>query len=100
MTWNYRICKSKKDGYTVREAYYNNGKIWGLSEASSPYGETFDEIKEDLQYMYGAICDEVVDLDTIEFADPPWVPSDLADTISLEELKEDIGVDDEGDTGL
>lgn len=96
MTWNYRICKSKKEGYTVKEAYYNDGKIWGLSEASSPFGETFDEIKEDLQYMYGAICDEVVDLDTIEYADPPWGDGvDLRDTISLEELKEELGEDDD-----
>lgn len=78
MTWNYRLCKYtyKKDSYEeiyyeIREIYYNeNGDICAVTE--NPAGllaESPEEMKEVLKRIGIALEKDIVDLDTIKFAD-------------------------------
>jgi hypothetical protein len=68
MTWNYRICKDK-DGYTIREVYYNNGTdeigSW-TADPVEPFGETKEELIENLAMMMAAVIHPVIDLDKQE----------------------------------
>ena len=78
MSWNYRLCKStyKGDGYeevsyVIHEVYYNkDGSIWAVTEnGASVYGESVGEAKEVMDKMLRAFEKDVIDLDTIVFAE-------------------------------
>lgn len=96
--WNYRLCKNKHERssgndvtlYSIREVYYNDdGEIWGLTDDGiSVYGDSdgFDNEQEILDDMKGAVKNmllafekPVIDLDTIEYADPPFATDDFDD---------------------
>ena len=64
MSWNYRIFEVHSKGlfgedrkhYEIREAYYDNkGKIeaWA-ADPISPLGDDFDDLKEDMRFMFEA----------------------------------------------
>lgn len=78
MSWNYRLCKStfKGNGYeevsfVIHEVYYNkDGSIWAVTEnGASVYGESVGEAKEVVDKMLGAFERDVIDLDTLVFAE-------------------------------
>jgi hypothetical protein len=74
-TWNYRICKeSTKHGvkYEVHEVYYDeNNQIRGFSkDAIAPFGETPEEVADDLAKMVASFSKGVLDLDTLESGPP------------------------------
>ena len=95
MSWNYRICKTTTTGeypggekwtnicYAIHETYYNPaGEIWATTENPIPPladtapgtdNETEEEclasIRDQLEKMTAALDKDVVDLDTIVFAD-------------------------------
>jgi hypothetical protein len=58
MTWNYRVFEEKHEqpepwsSFDIREVYYNeDGEIWAYSDTVSPFGESSEELKEDIS-MY------------------------------------------------
>ena len=59
--WNHRVFKDK-DGYSIRETFYKDGKphLWS-AEPEAPFGETLDELKEDLKRMLGATEQPVIE---------------------------------------
>jgi len=72
MTWNYRVLKhvtETEEFYQIHEVYYHGDTyvidIYACTEeASSPYGETVEELKENLEmYM------EAFDLPVIPYDD-------------------------------
>lgn len=82
--WNYRLCKETTEHnivvYTLREVYYNKaGEIWATKTKPASF-EVDDltelEMKEDfsktLELMALAKEKEIVDLDTLEFANPDF----------------------------
>lgn len=83
MGWNYRIVKQtyrkgeecEETLYEMREAYYNkDGSIWAVTE--NPVTITSEEgkenIKQVLDWMYLALEKEVIDADTLQFAEPEF----------------------------
>ena len=68
MTWNHRVTKATVDGetvYEIREVYYDlpdsDGIGW-TQNASTPYGQTLDELRTDLQRMLEALDKPVIDI--------------------------------------
>lgn len=78
MSWNYRVCKTLHNKGTsreevelsIREVYYNrDGDIWAISEhAVGIIGEFMDDINDTIQLMKESVNKEVIDLDTLVFA--------------------------------
>ena len=48
MSWNYRAMKDGDEGYHVHKVYSNDN---GYTAAIKPYGESLDELIEDLERM-------------------------------------------------
>lgn len=75
MVWDYRVIRKKLDNevyFEIHEVYYDNQlpeftadrdrTICGLTEeASSPFGETPEELKKDLEMMIGAFDKPILD---------------------------------------
>ena len=63
MSWNYRIGFKKNpsgfDEYGVVEAYYEDGKVVGFTDFTSPYSENVEGLKWSLERMLEA-CDKEV----------------------------------------
>jgi len=59
MAWNYRVLKKTLDEgevYEIHEVYYKGNAIHMWSEDPiSPYGESLEELKKDLQYQLEAL---------------------------------------------
>lgn len=73
MSFNYRIMKrSHDDGtieYAIHEVYYDSvdGDVIAWSERPiEPYGQTLEEIKDDLRMMSAALTKPVLDMDELE----------------------------------
>ena len=89
MSWNYRICRKKlvsdvcdldtgevletytEDQFGICEVYYNDkGDITFNSENFiEPYGETLEDLKWCFEKMQEAFDKEVIDLDTLIYAE-------------------------------
>ncbi len=84
MSWNFRVCKETKGNvakYSIHEAYYNDdGEIWGvtddetgvasyLTQAPETEEDRLFEMKQTIDMMLIAFEKDVIDLDTVEFAD-------------------------------
>ena len=80
MTWNYRIVSEKApegEFLQLYEVYYDDdGKIKGMTEnAMKPYGESVEELQNDLEYMMEALKQPVLDMKELEKhfeKNPPW----------------------------
>ena len=82
--WNYRVVRTERqtkkeqyDIYQLYEVYYDDdGKIEGMTEnAMQPYGESLEELKNDLQWMMEALREPVLDMEELEKQfeeNPPW----------------------------
>ena len=82
--WNYRVVRTERqtkkeqyDIYQLYEVYYDDdGKIEGMTEnAMQPYGESIEELKNDLQWMIEALREPVLDMEELEKQfeeNPPW----------------------------
>lgn len=57
MTWNYRVFKDEHGGYSIRDTFYGNkGRVEGwASEPVYPYGDTVEELRQDLKLMLEAL---------------------------------------------
>lgn len=72
MSWNYRVTRrtvQDEVAYEIREVYYSvDGKIkmWS-THAMAPFGETKDELKQNLEQMMSCLTEPVLDLDTDEW---------------------------------
>lgn len=70
MSWNYRVgYRNNPAGfveYGVVEAYYEDGKIVGVTDFTSPYSEDVEGLKWSLEKMLEAFDKEVLDLSVIE----------------------------------
>lgn len=57
--WNYRVIakyRSEYPSYTIRECYYHNKKdriphSWTGEESCTPFGDSVDGLKEDINMM-------------------------------------------------
>lgn len=74
MTWNYRVCKEtysvgtpdEEVTYSIREAYYNNDKVDGVTTREvGAIGESVEELREVLINMLAALDKEVLDVDAL-----------------------------------
>jgi hypothetical protein len=80
MTWNYRVVRIEEeeyDRYQLYEVYYDDdGKIEDMTEDSMhPYGESVEELQNDLEYMMEALKQPVLDMKELEKhfeQNPPW----------------------------
>ena len=78
--WNYRVVRTEEeqyDSYQLYEVYYDDdGKIEGMTEnAMQPYGESLEELQNDLEYMMEALKQPVLDMKELEKQfkeNPPW----------------------------
>ena len=51
-TWNYRLFKEDENNLAIHEVYYHKGEPSLYTENPvAPFGESVDEIKEDLEKM-------------------------------------------------
>ena len=57
MTWNYRVFREAKDAYVIREVYYEeDGSIFACTQdAVKPFGETVEELAQDIKYFKQAL---------------------------------------------
>ena len=89
MSWNYRVCRKelvsdicdldtgevletyKEDQFGICETYYNDdGDIaFTSAEFQSPFGETLEELKANVDDMQKAFELPVLDLDNIVYAE-------------------------------
>lgn len=81
MSWNYRVVRESvpvlgtsesEDVFTIREIYYDDDgrpELWS-SDACHPQGETFNELCDDLGFMFRALGEPV-----LEMADLPGYES-------------------------
>ncbi len=89
MSWNFRVCKETKGNvvkYSIHEAYYNDGgEIWGVTDDETgvasflnPEPEIGDleteedrllEMKQTIDWMLEAFDKDIIDLDTVKFAE-------------------------------
>lgn len=79
--WNHRVVRSKFTGqpsesteeyeYTIREVYYNDmGEIVGITEnAMSPYGETPEDLKLQLERMLKACEKDILIEEEIKYGE-------------------------------
>lgn len=69
MSWNYRIgYRNNPAGfveYGVVEAYYEGGKVVGVTDFTSPYDENLEGLKWSLEKMLEACNKEVLNLDDL-----------------------------------
>jgi hypothetical protein len=80
MTWNYRVVRVEEEGYDryqLYEVYYDDdGKLEGMTENSMhPYGESVEELQNDLEYMMEALRKPVLDMKDLNKyfeENPPW----------------------------
>lgn len=92
MSWNYRVCKERCKGYdpeihdpedeftyTIHEVYYNNdgGICFTSTDSMGPYGRSKEELMVDFTMMQDAFDKEIIDLDTIVYAEPDHDESDV-----------------------
>ena len=68
MTWNYRVFREADGAYVIREVHYNaDGSIVACTEnAVEPFGETLEELAQDLEYF-----NEALELPVLTMADIP-----------------------------
>lgn len=70
-TWNFRVARRTLDGetsYGIHEIYYSSDggiRFW-TSDPVDPFGETVEELREDLRRMFAATFEDVIDLDALE----------------------------------
>ena len=85
MSWNFRVCKQTFGfvvKYSIHEAYYNDdGEIWGVTDDETGVAsfihegppETEEdcllEMKQTIDWMLEGFEKDIIDLDTIEFAE-------------------------------
>lgn len=85
--WNYRMVKvtypapkslgleEPETGYEIREVYYNEDEsIYAMSkDGMAPWGDTVEELKENIELMKEAFNAPVIDEATVVFVDhnPP-----------------------------
>ena len=65
MAWNYRVVRKQtyrgkpimiEVQYAIHEAYYDGDKPTSITtDHMAPYGETLEELKNDLSYMLAAL---------------------------------------------
>ena len=70
MSWNYRVMKKKirgEDVFEIHEVYYTTeGKVKAWTENPIiPYGETMEELKEDILMQSRALEKPVLDYDQL-----------------------------------
>lgn len=84
MSWNYRICRQRFDGFDpeihdeqdeyafgIHEVYYNSlGEIYAISaDPVDPYGTSVEELAECFMMMNDAFVKDVINLDEVEYAE-------------------------------
>ena len=71
MSWDYRVVITRDDSnnehYGVHEVYYNdNGNIRDCTQTScEPYGETLEELKDNILQMRAAFLEPVIEYDDV-----------------------------------
>ena len=69
MSWNYRVEFKKNDSsfdeYGIVEAYYEDGKVVGVTDFTSPYDGDLEGLKWSLEKMLEACSKEVINLDDL-----------------------------------
>lgn len=79
-TWNYRVMVDADGNYTIREVFYNEDKaIEGWTDECAPFGENFDQLKQDMEYMLQALSRDII------------IEAHLMDD-KLEEFKDELGL--------
>ena len=54
-TWNYRVMEDEDGQFTLREVYYTDEKeIQSWTGEVAPFGESEEELRNDLDYMLRA----------------------------------------------
>ena len=82
MSWDYRVFRCPEiDGsayYEIRETHYDaSGKVTGWTErGSSPLGETFRELINDLAWFMAALTKPILDEKTGEECEPAQMLAD------------------------
>lgn len=66
MTWNYRVVRSK-EGLRIFDVYYDDAghAIATHVQPTYVYGETVEEMKEQLELMLGALAKTILEEDEI-----------------------------------
>lgn len=77
--WNYRVVHTLKpdgtptvehtDTYAVHEVYYEDGHICAWSDAAQPYGESPDQLRDDLMAMLKALDAPVLEREDLPTSD-------------------------------
>lgn len=77
MAWSYRVIRhvdsrhsvapAKQVGFSIREVYYDDEDRMNATtkDPSSPYGDTLEELRNDLKHMLEALDAPVVNWDDI-----------------------------------
>lgn len=67
LTWGYRVLQSN-EGYSIAEVIYDDaGRIISCSsESVTPFGQTFDQLTNDIAALQQALQQPVLQLDEID----------------------------------
>ncbi len=71
MSWDYRVVIKRDDSnnknYGIHEVYYNEAGLtdYCTDTPCDPYGETLEELKENLIQMMGAFLEPIIEYDDI-----------------------------------
>lgn len=88
MTWNYRVFREAEGGYVIREVYYeDDGSIFACTQdAVNPFGETLEELAQDLKYLKQALKLPVLTMADIPSPSHKKQKKARGKNISLDEL--------------
>lgn len=102
MTWNYRVFREEEDGYVIREVFYTeDGRITACTvDAVEPFGETLEELAQNLEDFKAAFALPVLTMNDIPTSDPAGEEPPEGKTISHDQLRRQLGLDDTPHRGI
>lgn len=95
--WNYRAIKDKNNNFSVGEAYYNkNGNLWGITKNKRVFGNSVDELIDNLKLILSDIeasKHDVIEEDKVVLDEPDF-DKDLINLESKTDYLTDEQLDD------
>ena len=98
MTWNYRVFREENGDHVIREVFYTeDGAILTCTaEAIEPFGESLEELAQDLAWFQEALQLPVLTLADIPTTSATPLRPDRSNAIPLEQLLAELDVEEDG----
>ena len=99
MTWDYRVFREDDGDYSIREVFYaEDGSIISCTaDAVEPFGSTLEALAQSIEDFKAALALPVLTLKDIPESSPELEKRRNGKTISHEQLRAQLGLDDTED---